>query len=114
MPKHKQIKKSFESQALYLPLIKILKYNQKDLSIDKSQKLLDIYLKENNIKTSKELKNNLLNICFHDFSEDIFDIVYNNSSNVVWEIEDKKVFDSLVLSGWFDSESVDIKKIESD
>ncbi|MBT3853600.1 hypothetical protein HOF65_06630 [bacterium] len=59
------------------------------------------------------MKNHLLNTCFHDFSEDIFDIVYNNSTNVVWEIEDERVFNSLVDSGWFDTESVEIKKIES-
>jgi len=114
MPKHKQIKKSFESQALYLPLMNILKFNEKWISIESSQKYFKSYLEKNSIKNSKDLKKHLLNTCFHDFSENIFDIVYNNSSNVVWEIEDKKVFDSLVESGWFDTESVDIKKIESD
>jgi len=113
MPKHKQIKKSFESQALYLPLMKILKFNDKWVSIENSQKYLKSYLEEQNINNSRELKNHLLNTCFHDFSEDIFDIVYNNSTNVVWEIEDERVFNSLVDSGWFDTESVEIKKIES-
>jgi hypothetical protein len=113
MPKDKQVKKSFESQALYLPLINILKFKKKNHSIKKAKKYLDIYLQKNKIKTSKDLKNNLLNTCFHDFSEDIFNIVYNNSHHVVWEISHKEVFDSLVESGWFDSDSVNIKKIES-
>jgi len=89
MPKNKQIKKSFESQALYLPLIQILHFKEKNNSIEKSQKYLDLFLEKNKIKNIKELKNKLLNTCFHNFSDDIFNIVYNNSNNVVWEIEDK-------------------------
>jgi len=98
MPKNKQIKKSFESQALYLPLIQILHFKEKNNSIEKSQKYLDLFLEKNKIKNIKELKNKLLNTCFHNFSDDIFNIVYNNSNNVVWEIEDKKVFESLIDS----------------
>jgi len=112
MPKHKQVKKSFESQSLYLPLMSILEFDKPWITIEKSQKLFNDYLEKNNIKTSKELKNNLFNTCFHDFSEWLFDVVYNNSNQVVWKIEDKKLFDWLLESGWFDSESVDLRKVE--
>jgi len=39
-------------------------------------------------------------------------VVYNNSTSVVWELEDKSFFDNLVESGWFDTESVEIKSIK--
>jgi GTP pyrophosphokinase len=112
MPEHKQVKKSFESQSLYLPLMSILKFDEWNISIETCEIQLKKYLLDNNISNSKDFKNNLFNTCFHDFSEELFDVVYNNSSQVVWKIEDKKLFDWLLESGWFDSESVDLKKIE--
>jgi hypothetical protein len=112
MPKNKQVKKSFESQSLYLPLMTILEFNKPWVSIEKSKKLLLNYLEENNIKNSRDFKKNLFNTCFHDFSESLFDLVYNNSNQVVWKIEDKNLFDWLLESGWFDSKEVNLKKIE--
>jgi UDP-galactopyranose mutase len=93
MPEHKQVKKSFESQSIYLPLMNIVKFYEKNISVKESEKLFKQYLKEQKITNSKELKNNLFNICFHNFSEELFDVVYNNSNQVVWKIDDKKLFD---------------------
>jgi len=42
----------------------------------------------------------------------LFEVVYNNSTNVFWEIEDKDFFDELVEKWWFDSDAVEIKSIE--
>jgi len=114
MPNNKQIKKSFESQALYLPLIDILDFKNKNNSIKKVKQKLNKYLKEKNIKNAKNFKNDLLNTCFYNFSEEIFDIVYNNSNCVIWQIQEKKLFESLMKSWWFDNDSVEIKKIETD
>ncbi len=111
MPADKQVKKSFESQSLYIPLMHILGFNKEDLSIEKSQELFWWYLNENNLKNHKDIKNKLLNICFQDFSEELFDVVYNNSTSVVWELEDREFFNELVESGWFDSEAVEIQNI---
>jgi len=112
MPKHKQVKKSFESQSLYLPLMSILEFDEPWITIDRVKELLINYLNKNRISNSNEFKKKLFNTCFHDFSESLFDVVYNNSNQVVWKIEDKQLFDWLLDSGWFDSESVDLKKIE--
>ena len=111
MPADKQVKKSFESQSLYIPLMHILWFNENNLSIEKSEKLFQKYLEEKELTDYKQIKNKLLNICFHDFSEELFDIVYNNSTSVVWELEDRKFFDELVESGWFDSGAVEIQNI---
>ena len=113
MPKHKQVKKSFESQSLYIPLTHILWFNNTGkLNILNCHNFFKKYILENSLKNHKEIKNKLLNICFNDFSEDLFDVVYNNSTSVVWELEDKSFFDNLVESGWFDTESVEIKSIK--
>lgn len=113
LPNNKQIKKSFESQAIYLPLINILDFKNKNNTIDNAEKRLKIFLKDKNIKTAKEFKNTLLNTCFHNFTENIFDIVYNNSNTVVWEIQDKILFNSLLESWWFDEDAVEIIKMET-
>ena len=51
-------------------------------------------------------------IAENDFNEELFDVVYNNSTNVVWELEDKEFFDELIENGWFDSEWVEVQSIE--
>ncbi len=111
MPAHKQVKKSFESQSLYIPLMHILWFNEEWLSVEKSEILFQNYLTDNKLENHKQIKNELLNICFNDFSEELFDIVYNNSTSVVWELEDREFFDELVEKGWFDNEDVEIHNI---
>jgi len=113
MPPDKQVKKSFESQSLYIPLMHILWFNEKKcLDISKCNILFQNYLQENNLTNHKQIKNHLLNICFNDFNEELFDVVYKNSTSVVWELEDKEFFDELVENGWFDSEWVEVLSIE--
>ncbi len=112
MPKDKQVKKSFESQSLYIPLMHILWFNKKENNnIKYNEKLLKTYLLKNNLINYKQLKNKLLNICFSDFTEELFDIAYNNSTSIVWELEDKSFFDELLNSWWFDNEAIEIKSI---
>ena len=111
MPAHKQIKKSFESQSLYIPLMHILWFNEKKcLDISECNTLFQNYLKENNLTGYKQIKNHLLNICFKDFNEELFDVVYNNSTNVVWELENKVLYKELLEQKWF-MESVNVKSI---
>ncbi len=115
MPTHKQVKKSFESQSLYIPLMHIIWFNEKkSLDISKCDELFQKYLKENNLTGYKEIKNHLLNICFKDFNEELFDVVYNNSASVVWEIEDKKFFKVLLIQKFFDSKNVDLISLKWD
>ncbi len=112
MPKHKQVKKSFESQSLYIPLMHILWFNKKENNnIKNNEELFQEYLLNNNLIDYKQVKNKLLNICFSDFTEELFDIAYNNSTSIVWELEDKTFFDELLNSWWFDNEAIEIKSI---
>lgn len=103
----KQIRKSFETQALYKPLRSILRLDETDFVLKDTCKLLWEYLKTNNIKTKEDLKSNLYNITFQDIDNDNFNLFYYNSDSIVWEIEDKKMFEELIKNENFD-ESIDL------
>ena len=115
MPAHKQVKKSFESQSLYIPLMHILWFNEKKcLDISECSTLFQNYLKENNLTGYKQIKNYLLNICFKDFNEELFDVVYRNPKAVVWELEDKNLFKELLIKGFFDTDDVELVSLNWD
>jgi len=44
----------------------------------------------------------------------LFEVVYNNSTSVVWELEDKEFFNELIDNGWFDSDGVKVISMEWD
>ena len=114
MPAKKQLKKSFESQWLYLPLMHILWFDEDWLSLKKCEWLFKKYVEENELKGVKDIKLRLLNVCFEDFNEELFEVVYNNTSNVVWEISDRNLFNELVRKGWFDNDAIELQNVELD
>lgn len=112
MANESQVKKSFESQAIYIPLMSILNFEQES-SIEKINENFNKYIKSYNIKNYLELKNNLLNYCFKNFSSEMFSLVYKSSTKVFWSIDDREFYQQLLEKGYFDSNWVKIKKIES-
>lgn len=109
---HKQIRMSFETQAIYEPLKKLFGlHSNKPKSIDFSADLLHHYLLANHITTPKSFKETLLNQTFFDFDNDTFNLVYNNSNRIFWEINDKEVFEKLIESRTFD-EKIDIISLQ--
>lgn len=99
----KQIRMSFETQAIYEPLRKLLWFNRnKKRSISDCKIILDHYLSANKIKTAEEFKEALLNQTFYDFDNDTFNLVYKNANRIFWKIQDKKVFEKLVETKNFD------------
>jgi hypothetical protein len=74
---------SFETQAIYEPLKKLLGFNKgKKKSIKDCEIILKHYLQANNIQTAKEFKETLLNQTFYDFDNDTFNLVYKNANRV--------------------------------
>ena len=114
MPAHKQVKKSFESQSLYIPLMHILWFNEEWTSLEKCEWLFKKYVEENELKVFKDIKLRLLNVCFTDFNEELFDVVYNNTSNVVWEINDKSLFKDSLARTFFDSDNIELISLKWD
>ena len=104
MPSNKQVKKSFEAQALFLPLMEICWFDEKNITVDESGNRVKKFLKKNNIDNHIKLKHFLYNTCFNDFDDELFKLALNNTNIVVWEMEDKELFSELIKSGWFDAE----------
>jgi len=102
----KQIRKSFETQALYNPLREIFRIDAEDFDLKDMDSLLANYIKNNKIKNVDELKSNLYNITFYDIDSNNFDLFYSSSDSIVWEINNKKIFENLIKNESFD------KKIE--
>jgi GTP pyrophosphokinase len=107
----KQVRMAFETQAIFEPLKKILSYD-KPLSIFKTQlKLLNV-LKRNKINSAKELKRFLLKKSFNDFNEELFDIVYRNTSNVIWRVYGMDMYKKLSTIRTFKNK-IDILSVKS-
>jgi len=110
----KQIRMSFETQAIYEPLKKLFGwYRSKPKSLEICTELFHHYLKANHISTPEEIKETLLNQTFFDFDNDTFNLVYKNSDRIFWEINNKKVFEKLIESKNFD-EKIDIISLQQD
>lgn len=91
---HKQIRMSFETQAIYYPLYKILKID-KALTLKETEKIFHTFLYKNNIKDEHRLKDFLLKDCFFEISNYMYDMIYKNSDRVIWIIEDKSFYADL-------------------
>jgi len=100
---YKQVRMSFETQAIYEPLRKLLGFNwNKKKSIKDCETTLKHYLLANKIKTAQQFKEILLSQTFYDFDNDTFDLVYKNTNRIFRKIEDKKVFEKLIETKNFD------------
>jgi (p)ppGpp synthase/HD superfamily hydrolase len=101
----KQIRKSFETQALYNPLKKILRLDKKDFKFSDIKILFSKYIKENKIKNLEDFKLSLYQDTFEDIDSYNFELFYYNSNNIVWKIEDKKMFEKLIENNYFDNKT---------
>ncbi len=111
---HKQIRMSFETQAIYEPLKKLFGgYQDTPLTIESCQSILYHYLRANRITTPTWLKEALLNQAFFAFDNDTFTIVYKNTNRIFRQIDNKKVFEKLVESKNFD-EKIEVISIQQD
>ncbi len=110
----KQIRKSFETQAVYSPLKKILRIDQKDFVLKDVCSLLSNYMKKNKLKTVDDLKISLYKNTFKDIDNYNFELFYYNSDNIVWKIEDKKMFERLIENNYFDSKTEIISLTQDD
>jgi hypothetical protein len=111
---HKQIRMSFETQAIYEPLKKLFWLrSQKNSSIDIYTELLQHYISANRITSPHEFKETLLSQTFFDFDNDTFKLVYNNSDRIFREINNKEVFEKLIERKCFD-EKIDIISFQQD
>jgi (p)ppGpp synthase/HD superfamily hydrolase len=91
LPDNKQVRMTFETQAIYYPLQNIL--NQK--SVEKAQDNFLDFLKKKKLKTPDKIKEYMLNIFFKDFSRELYGLVYENTSKIIWEVNNLDWFESM-------------------
>ncbi|MBD3310929.1 MAG: HD domain-containing protein [Candidatus Magasanikbacteria bacterium] len=101
--KHKkQVRMAFETQAIYRPLRRILKYDE-SVSVKKAQNLYEKYIKKNNLQSPQQAKRALINESFETFSEGMFGLIYGDTANIIWKISDfdtfKKICETDSLQG---------------
>lgn len=84
----KQMRVSFETQAIYKPLEFLF---VKD-SIENVQEKFSLFLKKNFILDVFSFKECLYSQSFSGKGEEDFPILYHNSDKVIWRIEDKNLY----------------------
>lgn len=110
----KQIRMSFETQAIYEPLKKLFKCEKnKESKIKFCKDTLKHYLSANKIWNAKDFKKELLNQTFFGIDSDTFNMIYKNTGSISRKIEDKDVFEKLIQTKWFD-EKIEVINIEQD
>ena len=99
----KQMRISFETQALYIPLKKILRFDEVQTSLQMIQQDFETYAKSNSIKKPRDLENHLYSYSFNDFTHALFDEIYSCSENVIWEIRDLSRFEEMLKNEEFNN-----------
>ena len=91
----KQVRMSFETQAIYLPL----KYILSRFCVGKFSKTwndkLSAFLLDHGIETPKAFAQYLYNDTFEELDKELFELVYANSDKIVWEVTDIHNFQRL-------------------
>ncbi len=90
----KQVRMAFETQAIYQPMIKILHW-QLNISLQDTTNTFHKYLSAKHISDEKQFKELLYKQTFQNFTGNMYDYVYNNSSKIIWEINDFKWYHQL-------------------
>ncbi len=113
LPKHKQIRMAFETQAIYRPLQKVLECNDFYTPIPERWKKLKVFLKKHKITNESNFKETLYNQTFSNFDDEIFNMVYAHTTSVTWKIEDKEMYIKFIETEDFD-EKVEVLSLEQD
>lgn len=92
---HKQVRISFETQAIFSPLRLILGYDEEEMMIDVVAKNFAEFVGQEHLATAHSLQQHLFHYCFEDFNRETFRQVYSCTENVVWEIHDMARYERL-------------------
>ncbi len=108
----KQMRISFETQAVYLPLKLILCKDGSCTLQDASIRLQQVIEREG-VTTSKQLEDLLFGYSFTNLNREFYHEVYSCSHNVVWELSDLTRYEQLCSNTEF-CQSTKIISIHSD
>lgn len=108
---NKQVRMTFETQAIYQPLREILSH--KDFDIEQITQQFQGYLHKHKLLSVADLKHDLFNQTFYNFDHNTYLLAYKNTNAIVWQSEDKQWFEKLVSSPRFNS-CIDIVSMRTD
>lgn len=106
----KQMRVSFETQAIYKPLEFLF---VKD-SIENIKEKFHSFLKENFILDVASFKECLYSMSFSGNGEEDFPVLYRNSDKVIWRIEDKNLYLSLCRNNKAFEQNHDLVRMQED
>lgn len=117
LPDNKQVRMAFETQAIFEPLSKILGYDKK-ISLQEVENNLKKFVVAKDFfdlseQSLKSFKKYLYDISFNNFDDQLFNLVYKNSSSVVWRIEGMEMFRKLCTLDCF-KDKIDLISVKSD
>lgn len=114
LPLNKQVRISFETQAIYEPLGRLLDYqNLKNVDIDGMRDNLLKYIREHDLDKVVDFKKYLVREYYKDFTAETFNEVYKNSDKIIWQTDDMEEFKRLCENKQFD-DSVKIVSIHGE
>ena len=96
-----QVRISFETQAIYFPLKKILNYD-KAKSVREIQANFDKFIKQKRIKTVAEFRRCLFKQAYRNLGSKTYDIIYKNSDQVIWTVSDQNFYKRMCQSEDFE------------
>jgi len=107
----KQIKKCFETQAIYHPIAMITGYEKEQKNRESNKRTFQKFLKETGIHEAKDLKDFLYEIAFANINRDLFELTKDDPHNIIWKIQDEDLFEELIEIPNFD-EKINILSME--
>ena len=99
---NKQIRMSFETQAVYEPLKKILSYDN-PVTLQETSDKLTTFITENKLSDLTLLKEYLFNETYTNIDNDLYPLIYDHTDNVVWRVEGMAMYESLAYSKVFEN-----------
>jgi hypothetical protein len=107
---NKQIRMTFETQAIYEPL-KILIWEWNSI-VQISWRMIDM-IEKKSIDNPHSFKNHLFSQTFESTSNHLFNLIYENSWSIVWQINDQNRFEWLISKEDF-KDSIEVISMKSD
>ena len=100
LPSDKQIRMSFETQAIYEPLKNILSYDS-PVSLSETSRRRAAFVARHKLHTPLEFKEYLFRETFENIDNDLYPMIYENTDSVIWKVDGVKMFDFLCNSDIF-------------
>lgn len=119
LPPYKQVRLSFETQAVYFPLRRVLRWDDTTATLAEQQAALHAYMADSGATTAAQLKALLLQENYADMGNQLYNLVYRQPDRVIWHIhsmeelrmlsQDKRLREHIVIiEGTFAPEGMDI------